>query len=166
VGTVVWINGAFGAGKTSVACELRRRMPRSHILDPESIGFVVQRLLRRAGDYQRSRLWRRATVLAVRAAARFGTVIVPMTVVEDEVLRDVIGGLRRRGADVRVVALVVDAEELRRRLRGRGSEGGWGEAQIERCLRAVGDPRFGVPIPTDGRSVPDVADAVFAAVAS
>jgi chloramphenicol 3-O-phosphotransferase len=165
MGRVLWINGAFGAGKSTVACELQRRLPRSRILDPETIGFVVQRLpFRRRADYQLSPLWRRSTVLAIRAAAALaGTVIVPMTVVDDDVLDDVVGGLRRRGVDVRMVALVVGPDELRERLRRRGSHGGWGEDQIERCLRAVGIPAFGEPIETEGRSVPAVADAVLAA---
>ncbi len=162
---VIWVNGAFGAGKTSVSRALRRRIPRSHVLDPERIGFVVQRLPgRRRADFQLSPLWRRATVAAVRLAERFGPVIVPMTIVEDDVLDGVIGELRRSGSDVRMVALVVDEDVLRERLRARGSEGGWGEDQIERCLQAVGAPRFGVPIPAAGRPIEAVTEAVLAAL--
>jgi len=169
MGRVLWINGAFGAGKTSVATTLRRRIPRSVLLDPERIGFVIQRLPFAGGrrDFQHSALWRRATVFAVRAAASLrGTVIVPMTVVDGDVLDDVVGELRRRRVDVRMVALQVDQEELRSRLRRRGSQGGWGEAQIERCLRVLGRPEFGLPVATDGRPVPAVADAVLAAASS
>jgi hypothetical protein len=136
------------------------------LLDPERIGFVVQRLPFTGGreDFQHSALWRRATVLAVRSAAALAeTVIVPMTVVEDDVLRDVVGELLRHGVDVRMVALVVGSDELRVRLRRRGSQGGWGEAQIERCLRALGRPEFGLPVATDGRPLPADADAVLAA---
>lgn len=165
MGEVVWINGAFGAGKTSVARGLRRRIPRSRVVDPELIGFVVLRLPgRHRADFQRSPLWRWATVTAVRAAALFGPVIVPMTVVEDDVLDDVVGSLQRKGGDVRMVALVVGEEELRTRLRRRGSEGRWGEAQIQRCIQAVGTPRFGEPISAEGRPIEAVTDAVLAAV--
>ena len=165
MGRVLWINGAFGAGKTSVARTLRRRIPRSVLLDPERIGFVVQRLPgRRRADFQLSPLWRRSTVVAIRVAASLAdAVIVPMTIVEDDVLDDVIGGLRRSGVDVRMVALVVAPDELRSRLRARGSQGGWGEAQIERCVRALGRPAFGVPVAADGRPVPAVAEAVLTA---
>lgn len=35
---IVWINGAFSAGKTSAACELIDLIPNSTFYDPELIG--------------------------------------------------------------------------------------------------------------------------------
>ncbi|MEU4715141.1 hypothetical protein AB0F73_15975 [Micromonospora purpureochromogenes] len=32
---IVWLNGAFGAGKTTVAAELCRRLPGARRFDPE-----------------------------------------------------------------------------------------------------------------------------------
>jgi 2-phosphoglycerate kinase len=43
---VIWINGAFGVGKTSVAFALRGQLPSSRLLNPEDIGFVLRRVLR------------------------------------------------------------------------------------------------------------------------
>ena len=39
---IIWINGPFGAGKTTLAKRLRDRRSKSLILDPEEIGFVVK----------------------------------------------------------------------------------------------------------------------------
>ncbi|EPH9953487.1 TPA: putative tunicamycin resistance ATP-binding protein TmrD, partial [Klebsiella pneumoniae] len=39
---IIWINGPFGAGKTTLAERLRDRRPKSLIFDPEEIGFVVK----------------------------------------------------------------------------------------------------------------------------
>ena len=36
---IIWINGAFGSGKTQVAHELKRRLENSFIYDPEQIGY-------------------------------------------------------------------------------------------------------------------------------
>lgn len=36
--TIIWINGAFGSGKTSVADLLVRNLQNSMIFDPEEIG--------------------------------------------------------------------------------------------------------------------------------
>ncbi len=41
---VVWLNGPFGVGKTSVAAELGRRRP-TITFDPEVIGSMLWRLL-------------------------------------------------------------------------------------------------------------------------
>lgn len=35
---IIWINGPFGAGKTTLAERLRDRRPKSLIFDPEEIG--------------------------------------------------------------------------------------------------------------------------------
>ena len=35
---VIWLNGAFGAGKTQTAYELHRRLPDSFVYDPENAG--------------------------------------------------------------------------------------------------------------------------------
>ncbi len=39
---IIWINGPFGAGKTTLAERLRDRRPKSLSSDPEEIGFVVK----------------------------------------------------------------------------------------------------------------------------
>ena len=36
---IVWINGAFGAGKTLTAGEIHRRLPDSVVYDPEDVGY-------------------------------------------------------------------------------------------------------------------------------
>jgi uridine kinase len=37
---IVWINGAFGAGKTTLAGELHRRLPDALAFDPEYVGYL------------------------------------------------------------------------------------------------------------------------------
>jgi len=51
---LVWINGAFGAGKTQTAFELARRLADAHVADPELLGFALRRTLPPAahGDFQ------------------------------------------------------------------------------------------------------------------
>jgi len=62
---LIWINGAFGAGKTSVARELSRRFPDAMEFDPEQIGFMLRRMIAardRPSDFQDVDLWRELTV--------------------------------------------------------------------------------------------------------
>ena len=42
---IIWINGAFGAGKTQTAYELHRRLPGSWVYDPEETGFLLRKTL-------------------------------------------------------------------------------------------------------------------------
>ena len=69
---VIWLNGAFGVGKTSVARLLVERLEGATLVDPEKLGFLLQRLPGRArGDFQDMAAWRRGTVHAVRLASKF-----------------------------------------------------------------------------------------------
>ena len=44
---VVWINGAFGVGKTSVARALVRQWDGAALFDPEGVGALLSRCRRR-----------------------------------------------------------------------------------------------------------------------
>lgn len=61
---VIWINGAFGAGKSHTAYELVRRTEGTALVDPELIGFGLQRRLPRPlrADFQDLASWRSGVV--------------------------------------------------------------------------------------------------------
>ena len=40
---IIWINGAFGAGKTTLADELGGRLPDAVLFDPEYVGYILRR---------------------------------------------------------------------------------------------------------------------------
>lgn len=42
---IVWINGAFGAGKTVVAEALLSHLPGARLFDPERVGFLLRELV-------------------------------------------------------------------------------------------------------------------------
>ncbi len=68
---LVWINGAFGAGKTQTAHELHRRVSGSMVADPELWGFALHEMLPPAarGDFQDLAQWRDGVVATLRQAA-------------------------------------------------------------------------------------------------
>ena len=58
---ILWLNGAFGSGKTTAAYELNRRLPDSLVFDPESFGFCLFENIPekyREQDFQDLPLWR------------------------------------------------------------------------------------------------------------
>ncbi|MCK2242235.1 MULTISPECIES: AAA family ATPase [unclassified Crossiella] len=165
---LLWINGTFGAGKTQVAHEIQRRLPGSHIADPEHFGAGMHRMMPRdsRGDFQDIPLWRTGTreMLDQIAPAAAGVVIVPMTLVNPAYYEEIIGWLRERGHEVSHHTLVVpDRELLLRRLRSRGeTRNGWAALQYDRCAPALADPLFATHVPTVDRTVAEVAELVAA----
>ncbi|SFB15062.1 AAA domain-containing protein [Cohnella sp. OV330] len=153
---IVWINGAFGAGKTTAAFELHRRLPGSFVFDPEEAGFFIRARLPkhlRGDDFQDYPMWRSINreMLAYLDANHAGPIIVPMTVVNERYMDELVGALRTSGVRVDHYALTASRETLLRRLRSRWeSERSWAARQIDRCLAGLSKEAFDVRIQTDG----------------
>ncbi|MEU5218694.1 NUDIX domain-containing protein [Streptomyces sp. NPDC020807] len=127
---IVWINGAFGAGKSSTARELVDLIPHSTLLDPELIGRSMTRLLpaKRLGeveDYQDLPMWRRMVVdtAAALLAEVGGVLVVPMTLLRQEYRDEIFGGLAARRIEVRHILLDPAETILRERIDGRSEFG-------------------------------------------
>ncbi|POX59482.1 ATP/GTP-binding protein [Streptomyces sp. Ru62] len=124
--TVVWINGAFGAGKTTTARELIELIPNSALFDPEVIGGALTHLLppkrlAEAGDFQDLPIWRRLVVdtAAAMLAELGGTLVVPMTLLRQEYRDEIFGGLAARRITVHHLLLTPAETILRERIAGR-----------------------------------------------
>ena len=66
---IIWINGGFGAGKTTLAQELHRRLPDAVVYNPEDVGLMLWKWLPPHGDFQHLPSWRElvvATALSLR----------------------------------------------------------------------------------------------------
>ncbi|WP_326791056.1 NUDIX hydrolase [Streptomyces sp. NBC_00151] len=123
---IVWINGAFGAGKTTTARELIELIPNSTLFDPEVIGGALTQLLpakhlAEVGDYQDLPVWRRLVVdtAAALLAELGGVLVVPMTLLRQEYRDEIFGGLAARRIPVRHVLLAPAETILRERIAGR-----------------------------------------------
>ena len=171
---LVWINGAFGAGKTSVANVLAQRWPEALIFDPEQVGFMLRRVIpetHRTSDFQDLPLWRQLTVeTAVGLIDQVHRpLIVPMTMVDRAYFEEIIEGLTRAGVDVRHFALLACQRTLRRRLWFRWSlpaSKRWTLRQVDRCVEALASPAFAVHVKADDRQVTEIAAEILAALPS
>lgn len=130
---IVWINGTFGAGKTSACRELVELLPGSLLFDPEVVGFGLRRVLpadrlATVSDFQDLPSWRRLVpeTAAALLAEVPGPLVVPMTLLREDYRDEIFGALASYG--IAVHHLVLDPEEtiLRERI-----------AQREEC---PGDP--------------------------
>ncbi|MGX1882919.1 NUDIX hydrolase [Streptomyces sp. NPDC055287] len=123
---IVWINGAFSAGKTSAARELIDLIPNSTFYDPELIGgelrnLLPQKRLAEVTDYQDLPIWRRLVVdtAAALLAEVGGVLVVPMTLLRQEYRDEIFGGLAARRVPVCHVLLAADETILRGRIAAR-----------------------------------------------
>ncbi|MFJ8082465.1 NUDIX domain-containing protein [Streptomyces sp. NPDC096205] len=121
--TVVWINGAFGAGKTTTARELIDLIPNSTLFDPELVGGALTQLLpakrlAEVTDFQDLPIWRRLVIDTVAAllAELGGTLVVPMTLLRQEYRDEIFGGLAARRITVRHLVLTPAETILRERI--------------------------------------------------
>ncbi|MDT9701299.1 NUDIX domain-containing protein [Streptomyces sp. P17] len=120
---IVWINGPFGAGKTTTARELIELIPNSTLFDPEVIGGALPHLLppkhlAEVGDFQDLPIWRRLVIdtAAAMLAELGGTLVVPMTLLRQEYRDEIFGGLAARRIAVRHILLAPAETILRERI--------------------------------------------------
>ncbi|MEV4680661.1 NUDIX hydrolase [Streptomyces kurssanovii] len=152
---IVWINGAFGAGKSSTARELIDLIPNSTLFDPELIGAGMRHLLpakrlAEVGDYQDLPIWRRLVVdtAAALLAELGGVLVAPMTLLRQDYRDEIFGGLASRRIAVRHVLLAPAETILRERIAAREACPGdaeeservrrWAVGNIERYQAALG----------------------------
>lgn len=156
---IIWINGAFGSGKTSTALELHRRLPQSHVFDPEEAGFYIRDNVPKEiakSDFQDYPMWREINyhMLYHLSQAYEGAVIVPMTIVDPLYFEEIVGRLRTQQVPVHHFTIWAEKETLQKRLQKRGEgKGSWPEQQIERCLTGLSHECFETRIPSDQMSI-------------
>ncbi|MEK9518011.1 NUDIX domain-containing protein [Streptomyces venezuelae] len=136
---IVWVNGAFGAGKSSTARELVDLIPNSTLYDPEVTGGGLRGLLpakrlAEVEDYQDLPIWRRLVVdtAAALLAELGGVLVVPMTLLRQEYRDEIFGGLAARRIDVRHVLLAPEETILRQRIDGRSE---YGDPEVDARVR-------------------------------
>jgi ABC-type branched-subunit amino acid transport system ATPase component len=118
---IVWVNGPFGVGKTTVTKVLVEWMHDAHVFDTEKIGYALRPTLataRPVEDFQDWRPWRILSVAAIVELARYldGDIVVPQTVLVRDYWTELLDGIRESGQLVRAFTLDVASEEHERRI--------------------------------------------------
>ena len=163
---IIWINGAFGSGKTQTSYELNRRILNSFVYDPENMGFFINKNIPKdmsKGDFQDYSIWRELnyTILKSIDSEHDGVIIVPMTIVNPHYFEEIVGKLRDDGVIVNHFVLWASKETLQKRLRSRGEgKNSWGAKQIERCIQGLSNDIFKHRLETDTMTVETVAETI------
>ena len=172
---IIWLNGGFGAGKTTLAEELRRRVPGAVVYDPEDVGLMLWKWLRPADDFQDLPSWRELVVATAVSLCKHhaDTLIVPMSLIRDAYRVEIFGGLADAGEEVLHVFLEAGVDVLRERLGARGSPPDnpgasqstreWAFSRVDAAIAAAArQPGGTLMLRSDRLSPGELADEVLA----
>jgi adenylylsulfate kinase-like enzyme len=172
---IIWLNGTFGAGKTSTAAELMARLPGTRLFDPEWVGYMLKENLTdlEFTDFQELPPWRRLVpaVLAEVADLTGQHLIAVQTVLVEPYWAQLRAGLAERSLDVFHVLLHADAAVLAKRIRADEVEPKACQWRLDHLAEyAAAQPWMeaaaDLVVDSTAMSVTDVAQTVAAAVVS
>jgi len=174
---ILWINGAFGSGKTTTAFELRLRIKniKSIVYDPENVGYFLWKNssdILKKGDFQDYELWREINYKTLKLISENfdGIIIVPMTLVNPEYYKEIVGKLTDNGINLKHFILYADKETLLKRLSKRelrtvrtlrkGKGDSFAVNSIDRCIYSFDNYITEEKIIVGKKSVDDIVEEI------
>ena len=140
---IIWIDGAYGVGKSTLAEKLHALLPNSFIFDAENVGNAVRENMPQSVYYSETfegyPLWFHVcNELLTELTDRFdGVVLVPMTLMRQESFARFAEPLREQGIEIVHVLLESSKKVIHDRILERGeSEDCWCMRHIDDCLSA------------------------------
>ena len=115
----IFINGAYGAGKSQTAFELLRRLDGAHVCDPEGAGYYIRRVIPdelKCFDFRDHAEWREINNIMLRRLSGCDRIVLlPMTVTNADWYREL-----TRGVDIeKHIILRPSREVLAKRIASR-----------------------------------------------
>jgi AAA domain len=171
---IVWLNGTFGAGKSSTAAELADILPGARQFDPEWVGYMLKANLADQDftDFQQLPPWRTLVpvVMAEVAALTGQHLIAVQTVLTESYWRELMAGLGTLSLEVFHVLLRADPAVLEQRIRADEVEPRACQWRLDHlgefaAARHWLEPAADLVIDSTKLSVAEVARTVAAAVA-
>lgn len=163
---IIWINGAFGAGKTTCSYELNKRLPNSFVYDPENIGYFIRKNIPRElheADFQNHEQWRlfNYKMLKYLSDSYDGIIIAPMTLVNRQYYDEIIGRLIKEDIEVKHYILYAKKKTIEKRLNKRLERGNtWAKSQIDRCIYAFNHDITEQKILTDDKTIDSIVEEI------
>ncbi|HEL9643875.1 ATP-binding protein [Streptococcus suis] len=160
---IIWLNGPFGVGKTSLATILHQQIKNSYLYDPELLGDFLQSQLPQAvcpEDFQDYSVWRQSTYQIVfdLATKTDKIIIIPMTIYKREYYQAIIQRLIEDKILLEHYILLADKTTIVERLDNRINENNiWAKRHLDVCLQAFDNQIPGQKLNTDSLSPEEVA---------
>ena len=161
---IIWLNGSFGVGKTTIAENLKENMTNSIIYDPEKVGmFLYKTLPEKKDDFQDYELWRTINYEMLKELDKQNEVIiVPMTITNLQYYNEIVGKLQKDGIKILHFILTANKESIISRLNNRDNSTEWAYNQVDRCVTAFqGDSFNGQKIDTNNKSIDETCSCLM-----
>ncbi|MET9832272.1 AAA family ATPase [Streptomyces sp. NPDC006385] len=117
---IIWLNGTFGAGKTTTSKELTALLPEARVFDSETVGYMLRHVLNSVPvkDFQDWPPWRGLVVETASQVLDFvgGVLVIPQTVLVEQYWREIHAGLTKADIPVRHFVLHTDPDTLVQRI--------------------------------------------------
>ena len=164
---IVWINGAFGSGKSTTAAHVVKELDGAKLFDPEYLGYMLMPFVQSpTGDFQDLPLWRHLVIETMAGLAQQypHPWVAPMSLINPAYRAEILGGIRSRGVKVVEFVLAVPEELLRARIdadRVEADAKQWRHDHVSQALTTFASLTDAAVI--DGSQTPErVAEAVTA----
>lgn len=164
---ILWIDGPYGVGKSTLAERLHEQQPNSFLFDAEAVGNAVRDNLPtelfNGYIFEGYPLWFEtcAALLGDIAARYQGTVYVPMTLTEPDSFEKIARPLREQGVCIEHILLESDYGTVRERILARGEEEDcWCMQNIGLCLERQRGFEDVIRVASVGKSVDELAAEV------
>lgn len=161
---IIWINGAFGSGKSSVADKICKMLVNAHLYDPEQVGyFLWQNIpmeMKDGKNFQHIPLWREFNrkILQYIDSNYSGIIVVPMTIYVKQYYDEIIGQLIKANVEVRHFILTASRQTIISRLNQRGETSDcWAAKHIDKCLKTFDSEICEQKICTESKSIEEIA---------
>lgn len=167
---IIWISGAYGVGKSTLADALAEKMGNAIVFDAEEVGNAVR------GNYPSNPygyifedypLWGEFCYRLLKDihSTFHRDILVPMTLVRVHSYYDIIERLVRDGIRTYFVILEASYDSIHDRILARGEdEDCWCMKNIEMARTSSAALPEGIHIDTDGRGVDELAEILWAKV--
>jgi shikimate kinase len=117
---IIWLNGAFGVGKTTTARTLATMMPDSRLFDAEMVGYLLREILTdyKFADFQQLPPWRTLVPVVTSEITRFTGqhLLATQTVLNETYWDELQQGFSQHSLDVFHVVLHASPEALAQRI--------------------------------------------------
>ncbi|MHC5227291.1 AAA family ATPase [Enterococcus sp. LJL99] len=137
---IIWINGAYGAGKTTIAEILNKKITGSFLYDPENLGDFFRHNLPKSiqkMDFQYYSEWIEWNFYIIEKiyTEYDGDIIIPMTIYEEPAYDLLINRLKNSELSFLHVQLEVDKTEVIARIQERNEELiQWAESKLDQII--------------------------------
>ena len=162
---IIFLNGSFGAGKTTTAELLHKSLPKSMIYDPEEVGFMLRSILKPIDpkeNFQDYPLWRRLVpqIASSLLDEYHGPLIMPMTVYRLDYFQEITTLLKQIDPTFYSFVLVASPDTICSRLHTHENYS-WALTKVQEAVHAFKADDYGMRIDTETHSPQEVVEKIL-----